>query len=111
MLAHDWTRVSSGIFHHFHATWVPEIARSLNAGILPSDYYALAEQVDSEAAPDVITLEPAEEDRPADSARADRSRGDAVEGTQTRGSARAQATERAFEAVPAHWRERIARGP
>ncbi len=57
MPAHDWTKVSQGIFHHFHTTWVPEIARSLNAGVLPADFYALAEQVTSDAEPDVIALE------------------------------------------------------
>ncbi|MBI4600685.1 MAG: DUF4058 family protein [Planctomycetes bacterium] len=57
MPAHDWTSVSQGIFHHFHSTWVPEIARSLNGGLLPPLYYALAEQVTSGAEPDVIALE------------------------------------------------------
>jgi hypothetical protein len=44
MPVHDWTRVDAGIFHHFHHDWITEIARALNRGILPPDYYALAEQ-------------------------------------------------------------------
>ena len=40
MPIHDWTRVDAGIFHHFHVTWIPEIARALNAGLLPDGYYA-----------------------------------------------------------------------
>jgi len=61
MPAHDWTKVSQGIFHHLHTTWVPEIARVLNSGLLPPRYYALAEQVTSDAEPDVIALELASE--------------------------------------------------
>jgi hypothetical protein len=41
---HDWSRVDDGIFHHFHYAWIEELTRSLNAGVLPPDYYALAEQ-------------------------------------------------------------------
>ncbi len=44
MPIHDWTRVTAGIFHDFHHAWIEEIKRALNAGLLPSDYYALAEQ-------------------------------------------------------------------
>jgi Protein of unknown function (DUF4058) len=56
MPIHDWTRVDAGIFHDFHSTWVVEIKRALNAGLLPSDYYALAEQIASGLGPDVLTL-------------------------------------------------------
>src|ERR1700739_539434 len=44
MPVHDWTRVGAGIFHDFHHAWIEEIKRALNAGLLPDDYYALAEQ-------------------------------------------------------------------
>jgi hypothetical protein len=44
MPIHDWTRVEAGIFHDFHHGWIEEIKRTLNAGLLPDDYYALAEQ-------------------------------------------------------------------
>ncbi|HET6882767.1 MAG TPA: DUF4058 family protein [Pirellulales bacterium] len=57
MTIHDWTRVDAGIFHHFHQNWVPEISRSLNAGRLPPDYYALVEQVSGGRWPDVLTLQ------------------------------------------------------
>ncbi len=45
MPIHDWTRVDAGIFHHFHQAWGMAISIALNDGILPSEYYALAEQV------------------------------------------------------------------
>ena len=45
MPVHDWTRVDAGIFHHFHQAWGMAISIALNDGILPSEYYALAEQV------------------------------------------------------------------
>jgi len=44
MPLHDWTRVDGGIFHAFHVTWIPEIQKVLNSGLLPEGYYALAEQ-------------------------------------------------------------------
>ena len=54
---HDWTRVEAGIFHHFHHSWIEEIARTLNRDILPGDYYAMAEQFASGFGPDVLTLQ------------------------------------------------------
>jgi hypothetical protein len=57
MPAHDWTRVKPGIFHHFHQQWIGDIARTLNAGLLPSSYYALEEQRTAGVEPDVLTLE------------------------------------------------------
>lgn len=56
MPVHDWTRVSAGTFHHFHTAWIAELAKSLNRGLLPPDYYALSEQVAGETGPDVLTL-------------------------------------------------------
>lgn len=53
----DWTCVAAGIFHHFHHEWISCISRALNAGLLPPDYYALAEQVAGGLGPDVLTLE------------------------------------------------------
>jgi hypothetical protein len=62
MPIHDWTRVDAGIFHHFHHGWIEEIQRALNAGVLPEDYYALAEQQAAGFGPDVLTLQgPAQE--------------------------------------------------
>ncbi len=57
MPIHDWTRVEAGIFHHFHHGWIEEIARALNRGLLPADYYAMAEQHAAGFGPDVLTLE------------------------------------------------------
>ncbi len=57
MPIHDWTRVTPGIFHHFHHEWISTISRALNDGRLPHDYYALAEQVTGGLGPDVLTLE------------------------------------------------------
>jgi len=56
MPIHDWTRVDAGIFHHFHQRWIAAICDVLNDGILPEDYYALAEQYAGERIPDVLTL-------------------------------------------------------
>jgi Protein of unknown function (DUF4058) len=56
MPIHDWTRVDAGIFHDFHHSWIEEIKRSLNRGLLPPEYYALAEQVTGSLGPDVLTL-------------------------------------------------------
>jgi hypothetical protein len=57
MPAHDWTKVSQGIFHDFHNAWLLELKNDLNHNLLPQGYYALTEQVTGEAAPDVIALE------------------------------------------------------
>ena len=57
MPIHDWTRVTAGIFHDFHHEWISTIKRTLNGGLLPAGYYALAEQIASGLGPDVLTLE------------------------------------------------------
>ena len=57
MPVHDWSRVAAGIFHDFHHAWIEEIKRALNAGLLPSDYYALAEQRTAGYGPDVLALQ------------------------------------------------------
>ena len=57
MPVHDWTRVEAGIFHHFHTRWISAISDALNAGLLPEEYYALAEQHAAGYGPDVLTLE------------------------------------------------------
>jgi hypothetical protein len=56
MPIHDWTRVDAGIFHAFHHDWITDIARALNRGVLPPDYYALPEQLAGGLGPDVLTL-------------------------------------------------------
>src|SRR5207244_1284913 len=57
MAVHDWTRVVAGIFHDFHHSWIEEIKRALNRGLLPPEYYALAEQIAGGLGPDVLALE------------------------------------------------------
>ena len=57
MPVHDWTRITAGTFHAFHLAWIAEIQRALNGGLLPEGYYALAEQVAGDVAPDVLTLQ------------------------------------------------------
>lgn len=62
MPMHDWTKVDAGIFHHFHQIWSGRIMERLNAGMLPSRYYALIEQATIRGdgrrrVPDVLTLE------------------------------------------------------
>jgi hypothetical protein len=57
MPMHDWTRVDAGIYHDFHHEWISEIKRALNRGLLPPDYYAMAEQVAAGFGPDVLTLQ------------------------------------------------------
>src|ERR1700719_1175086 len=56
MPIHDWTRVPAGIFHDFHHEWISTIRRALNDGLLPPEYYALAEQQAAGFGPDVLTL-------------------------------------------------------
>jgi hypothetical protein len=56
MPIHNWTGEYSWLFHDFHQEWIGTIKRALNGGILPPDYYALAEQVAVGVTPDVLTL-------------------------------------------------------
>jgi hypothetical protein len=44
MPIHDWSRADPGIFHAFHLVWLGQLQAALNGGLLPSDYYALAER-------------------------------------------------------------------
>lgn len=43
MPAHDWTRADDGTFHAFHRSWIEELYRALNRGLLPDGYYSLLE--------------------------------------------------------------------
>jgi hypothetical protein len=66
MPIHEWTRVTAGIFHAFHLAWIAKIQETLNDGLLPGGYYALAEQIASDYVPDLLTLQagsPADFDR------------------------------------------------
>ena len=57
MPIHDWTRVPSGLFHHFHQDWSIEIARALNRGRLPKGLSALVEQRAGRKESDVLAIE------------------------------------------------------
>lgn len=67
MPVHDWTRVEAGIFHDFQTAWITEIRKTLNAGLLPEGFYALAEQHAGQSIADVLTLHacPAQPEPPA----------------------------------------------
>jgi hypothetical protein len=56
MPIHDWTRVDSGLFHNFHQRWTISLSDTLNAGVLPAEYFALVEQRIQGPIPDVLTL-------------------------------------------------------
>jgi hypothetical protein len=56
MPIHDWTRLEPGDFHHFHQRWISALTDSLNGGLLPPEYMAMAEQVTGRPIPDVVTL-------------------------------------------------------
>src|SRR5262249_55221765 len=62
MPVHDWTRVDAGTFHDFHHAWTEEIKRALNNGVLPEQYYAMAEQHAAGFGPDVVTLQAVEDE-------------------------------------------------
>jgi len=57
MPIHDWTRVPSGLFHHFHQDWSIQISRFLNRGLLPPGLTALVEHRAGTKKPDVLAIE------------------------------------------------------
>lgn len=57
MPLHDWNRVPSGLFHHFHQHWSIEIIAALNRGRLPKGLSALVEQQAGPKEPDVLAIE------------------------------------------------------
>ena len=62
MPMHDWTLVEAGTYHAFHVAWLGELQKSLNGGVLPSGYYALAEQWAGDSIPDVLGLHESDPD-------------------------------------------------
>jgi hypothetical protein len=62
MPVHDWTTVDDGTFHAFHLAWIGEMQKSLNGGILPEGFYAMAEQHAGETIPDVLALHTSDSD-------------------------------------------------
>ncbi|HEY3963525.1 MAG TPA: DUF4058 family protein [Planctomycetaceae bacterium] len=57
MPIHDWSRVESGVFHDFHHGWIAELHRALNHGLLPNEYYAMAEQSFGEHVSDTLKFQ------------------------------------------------------
>ena len=57
MPMHDWTKVEAGTYHSFHLRWIASIMVTLNAGLLPNEYIAMAEKHVSKYEPDVVALE------------------------------------------------------
>src|SRR4051794_39516082 len=57
MPMHDWKRADRDVYHDFHTSWIVEIRRALNHGILPRGYFALAEKSTGAVIPDVVTLQ------------------------------------------------------
>jgi hypothetical protein len=57
MPIHDWTRVTAGTWHAFNLSWISEIQLALNGGLLPTSYYAQAEQIAGPMGPDVLALQ------------------------------------------------------
>lgn len=56
MPIHDWTRVKSGKYHHFHQDWIIEIGRALNGGLLPPGYSAETDQQILNREPDIVAI-------------------------------------------------------
>jgi hypothetical protein len=78
MPVHDWTKVDAGTFHAFHTVWTSDLMRTLNGGLLPSGYYALAEQHVRGRVPDVLTLHVPDVDPTPDPVPPSRDRGIAL---------------------------------
>jgi hypothetical protein len=68
MPLHNWNHVEAGIFHAFHTAWIGEIQSALNHGLLPADYYALAEQQAGGFVADVLARRIPTEDLAVDAA-------------------------------------------
>lgn len=57
MPMHDWSRVDTNVYHHFHQRWTIAICDSLNTGVLPSGFSALVEQHAQGLVRDVLALQ------------------------------------------------------
>ena len=62
MPIHDWTKVTPGIFHDVHNRWLGAIRDHLNEGLLPDEFYALADQNTGNIWPDVVALQVNDDD-------------------------------------------------
>lgn len=67
MPIHDWTRVKAGTYHNFHYGWIAALMNRLNAGMLPSGFFAMAEQFIGRPETDVLTLQAGSGRGPPDS--------------------------------------------
>jgi hypothetical protein len=56
MPLHDWDRVEPTYFHDLHVGWLGALRSALNNGVLPPDFYAMAEQTTAAIVPDVLAL-------------------------------------------------------
>ena len=57
MPMHDWSRIHAGTYHNFHHLWLAVIVARLNQGLLPAEFYAMAEQSLGVGQGDIITLQ------------------------------------------------------
>jgi hypothetical protein len=57
MPLHDWTRVDTEIFHAFHHGWSSALGDLLNAGLLPDEYYALAQRQPAGFGPNRLVIQ------------------------------------------------------
>ncbi len=57
MPIHNWSRISDGMFHWFHQTWIVAIATWLNEGRLPEGFYAIGKVYANEVEPEVLAVE------------------------------------------------------
>jgi len=65
MPMHDWTRVKAGTYHNFHVLWMSSITNRLNAGLLPSGFFAMTEQIIGRPETDVVTLQSGSRPKPS----------------------------------------------
>jgi len=57
MPLHDWSKVPSGLHHHFHQRWSTSICDALNRNLLPTNFEALIEQRSGPLESDVLTVD------------------------------------------------------
>lgn len=57
MPIHDWSRIPSELFHHFHQHWCIKVVEALNNGMLPKGLSALVEQRAGPKEGDVLAVE------------------------------------------------------
>ena len=53
MPIHDWTTRHAGTYHDFHQSWIAELKKQLNGGILPAGHFAMTDQKVEGWEPDV----------------------------------------------------------